>query len=259
MGELVGLVVPQVLMGVGGRYLVTGGDSAFGDLVEGVVLVGAVDMGGAALGVADAGESSPVVIAIGRGNPVGGDDVGQPVGIIVCKAECGNAESRQVDGSEAIGVVVAVADGLVAGQRQARAIAVLVVGIFNHGRHGKHGRRYGRNAVHGVITEAEIRIRVGGGEQVSGFVIGKATPNAKSAFNNMHVGYTGEIQIPITALPSRMQANGPEKIDIGILLSNEGGLFTERRIYLFNRQATVVADIPTEAALNPDKWGTLIW
>jgi hypothetical protein len=45
--------------------------------------------------------------------------------------------------------------------------------------------------------------------------------------------------------------------DIGVLFSNEGGLATESRAYLFDRSpgASIVSDLPSEAEIRPAYWG----
>ena len=45
--------------------------------------------------------------------------------------------------------------------------------------------------------------------------------------------------------------------DIGILLSNEGGVGVQTRAYLYDHSpaAGIVSDTPTEAEIRPAEWG----
>lgn len=43
--------------------------------------------------------------------------------------------------------------------------------------------------------------------------------------------------------------------DVGVLFSDPDGATTVERIYAFNKNTNVVADVPSEIRLHPDAWG----
>jgi len=45
--------------------------------------------------------------------------------------------------------------------------------------------------------------------------------------------------------------------DVGVLFSDPSGAVTVERLYHFNKNTSVVADIPSEVRLTPDNWGVL--
>ena len=72
-----------------------------------------------------------------------------------------------------------------------------------------------------------------------------------------NTGYASEARIPIAwlgleSLPERLIG------DMGVLLSDEGGMRTTRRCNLIHTSADTVSDIPTEAELTPDGWGEIL-
>lgn len=70
-------------------------------------------------------------------------------------------------------------------------------------------------------------------------------------------GYMCEARIPIEWL---QWDEWPDRIigDMGVLFSNDGGIFTAQRCNLINTLADTVSDLPTEAELTPAGWGELI-
>ncbi|MDZ4817208.1 MAG: hypothetical protein SGI71_13220 [Verrucomicrobiota bacterium] len=77
----------------------------------------------------------------------------------------------------------------------------------------------------------------------------------EAKFAKTETGYTCEVKVPFTVLDFPYSAGKKAVGDLGILSSNPGGLFTERRCYFFNKKANVTADLPTEAELTPAEWG----
>ncbi len=81
--------------------------------------------------------------------------------------------------------------------------------------------------------------------------------DAQVVFLETEKGYLCEARIPISwlgfeALPERLIG------DMGVLLSDEGGMRTTRRCNLINTSADTVSDVPTEAELTPDGWGEIV-
>jgi len=78
------------------------------------------------------------------------------------------------------------------------------------------------------------------------------------AFRAAEGGYVCETSVPLAKLGVTYKPGLRLRGDVGILFSNEGGLLTEQRVYLFNRKGNVVADTPTEAELTPALWGQFV-
>ena len=76
-------------------------------------------------------------------------------------------------------------------------------------------------------------------------------------FKKTDGGYLCEARVPFQALAIQPGPGAKMRGDMGILSSNDGGMMTERRCYLFNQKAHVTADLPTEAELLPAEWGVL--
>ncbi len=64
-----------------------------------------------------------------------------------------------------------------------------------------------------------------------------------------------EARIPLSELRLQPRHGLRAKMDWGILQADADGGTTVRRLYWANRQNLTVADIPSEARLEPDMWG----
>jgi len=78
------------------------------------------------------------------------------------------------------------------------------------------------------------------------------------AFKLMDGGYSCVVKIPFEKMGIQYQSGTKILFDLGVLSSNDGGIVTERRAYLFNKKANVVMDVPTEAELTPAEWGLAV-
>ena len=77
------------------------------------------------------------------------------------------------------------------------------------------------------------------------------------------LGYTCEARIPLSALPELgmpVAADKKIKFDCGVIYSNIGGNNREKRVYWHQSDANsrCITDIPTEAKLSPQAWGTAV-
>ncbi len=80
----------------------------------------------------------------------------------------------------------------------------------------------------------------------------------KVVFKPAPGGYLCEAAIPLVRLGFEWKLGLRWLGDIGILQSNDGGMITAGRCYLFDPFAVCVTDVPTEAELNPARWGELV-
>jgi hypothetical protein len=64
-----------------------------------------------------------------------------------------------------------------------------------------------------------------------------------------------EFSIPLKLLRLQPDATKPLRGDIGVIIGN--AIETTARAYWHNKRMTIVTDIPTEASLYPQHWGTL--
>ena len=78
-----------------------------------------------------------------------------------------------------------------------------------------------------------------------------ADPVAKTGLR----GYMVEARIPLADLGLQVRHGLRLKMDWGVLEADADGGMTVRRVYWANRQNMTVADIPSEARLEPDMWG----
>jgi len=73
-------------------------------------------------------------------------------------------------------------------------------------------------------------------------------------------GYTLSATIPWTLLAGAEYAppvGGALRGDVGVLFSDPAGATTVERVYQFNKNTNIVADVPSEIRLHPDAWGAL--
>ncbi len=80
----------------------------------------------------------------------------------------------------------------------------------------------------------------------------------KIVFGLREGGYFCVAQVPFDKISVNYSPGLKVLFDMGVLSSNDGGILTERRAYLYNKKANVVMDVPTEAELTPAEWGTAI-
>ena len=64
-----------------------------------------------------------------------------------------------------------------------------------------------------------------------------------------------EVSIPLAALRLRAEAGTSIRGDIGVLRGD--GFTTIQRVYWMNKATGITADVPSEAELTPNLWGTL--
>lgn len=74
-------------------------------------------------------------------------------------------------------------------------------------------------------------------------------------FGTVEGGYSCVAKVPFDQIGIKYVPGLKMRFDLGVLSSNDGGILTERRAYLFNQKANVVMDVPTEAELTPAEWG----
>ncbi len=71
-------------------------------------------------------------------------------------------------------------------------------------------------------------------------------------------GYICEAALPFATLGVKPERGLKVYGDIGVFASDQGGQTTTSRTYLFNRVATMTADLSVEARLTTPHWGTLV-
>lgn len=69
--------------------------------------------------------------------------------------------------------------------------------------------------------------------------------------------YVVEAAIPWTALKMQPESGQTIRGDFGVILSNESGTQNVARLYWSNQDTNLVSDIPSEAILQPNRWGTI--
>jgi hypothetical protein len=80
---------------------------------------------------------------------------------------------------------------------------------------------------------------------------------AQVAVSRRADGYVLEAAVPLAALGLTPAAGTLLKGDIGVIFSDAGGARNVLRVDYANRDTGVVNDIPTEARLQPQKWGVI--
>ncbi len=84
-------------------------------------------------------------------------------------------------------------------------------------------------------------------------------PQAEVVFTKTAGGYVCEAAIPLEAASLAAEPGKTYAGDVGVLSSDGGGQQTVARNYLFNRTWTMTADLCSEAMLQPDTWGTVVF
>ena len=82
-------------------------------------------------------------------------------------------------------------------------------------------------------------------------------PNARLAFKRGAGSYTLEAAVPQSDL--RMDAAGTEDLrgDVGVIYADDTGRGRSLRLYHYNQDTRITADLTTEARLSPGDWGPL--
>jgi hypothetical protein len=70
-------------------------------------------------------------------------------------------------------------------------------------------------------------------------------------------GYTLRASVPLKALPWAPKPGVATRGDIGVIFSDPGGARNVLRAYHANKDTAIVNDIPSEARLEPQKWGVV--
>ncbi len=70
--------------------------------------------------------------------------------------------------------------------------------------------------------------------------------------------YALEARVPLAAVGL---AGLPQKLrgDVGIIYGDATGRDRDQRLYYYNRSSGMISDLTTEARLNPDRWGRVVW
>jgi len=71
--------------------------------------------------------------------------------------------------------------------------------------------------------------------------------------------YVVEAAIPLSILGLKPAANLRLKFDWGVLVTDPSGNAVVRRVYWANQATGIVADVPSEARLQPDLWGHILF
>ncbi len=69
--------------------------------------------------------------------------------------------------------------------------------------------------------------------------------------------YTVEASVPLTALNLDPKATDDLRGDVGVIYADETGRSRSLRLYYYNHDTALVDDLATEAALQPNDWGTI--
>jgi hypothetical protein len=69
--------------------------------------------------------------------------------------------------------------------------------------------------------------------------------------------YTLEASIPLRDLGLDHSPEEPLRGDVGVIFADESGNNRAERLYYYNKQTSIVADLPTETRLQPDQWDTV--
>ncbi len=85
-------------------------------------------------------------------------------------------------------------------------------------------------------------------------------PDVKAKLQRTAEGYTLELAIPWSGLGLAAPARHAQwQGDVGVLLSDGSGARTTGRRYLFNRETTIINDIPSEVRVESTHWGVLVF
>lgn len=82
-------------------------------------------------------------------------------------------------------------------------------------------------------------------------------PSTQVAVRRADRGYTVEAAVPLSDLGINPMTTSALRGDVGVIFSDETGTNRSQRMYYYNHQTQMTADLSTEAALQPDQWGPL--
>jgi len=80
---------------------------------------------------------------------------------------------------------------------------------------------------------------------------------AKVAVSRKGNGYILEAAVPLSAIGFSPKQGATYKGDVGVIWSDAGGSRNVLRVCYFNKDTAIVNDIPTEARLQPHRWGMI--
>ena len=80
-------------------------------------------------------------------------------------------------------------------------------------------------------------------------------PSAKIAYQRAGDGYTLEASIPLSALGIAPTDTETLRGDVGVIYADETGANRALRLYYYNQDTSMTADLTTEATLQPGSWG----
>ena len=81
--------------------------------------------------------------------------------------------------------------------------------------------------------------------------------SAKVAVKRSDKGYVLEAAVPLKEIGLAPDAGAVLRGDVGVIFSDPGGHRNVLRAYYTNKQSAIVNDIPSEARLEPQKWGVI--
>jgi hypothetical protein len=84
----------------------------------------------------------------------------------------------------------------------------------------------------------------------------RLAPEVRAAVTRGNDGYVVEAAIPWRLLGLTPAAGAEGRLDVGVLFGDPTGMQTALRAYWVNRDTNIVADIPSEARLQPANWGS---
>lgn len=82
-------------------------------------------------------------------------------------------------------------------------------------------------------------------------------PSANVAFHRDDGGYTVEASVPLSALGVSSNATDELRGDVGAVFADETGHTRSLRLYYYNKDTGMIADLTTEATLQPGNWGAI--
>jgi hypothetical protein len=86
----------------------------------------------------------------------------------------------------------------------------------------------------------------------------RLAPEVKTVLKKNKSGYIIEAAIPWNLLGAKPAAGSEFRLDFGVLFGDSAGGKTVVRAYWENQDANIVVDIPSEATLQPAKWGRAV-
>ncbi len=81
--------------------------------------------------------------------------------------------------------------------------------------------------------------------------------SAKVAITRSAGGYTVEASVPLADLGLEPASNDTLRGDVGVIYADETGSNRDERVYHFNHDTSMTADLTTEATLQPANWGDI--